>query len=49
MIVVDANVVAYAVLPGDQTEAALRAFDRDPEWIAPTRSSGASSSLSGSV
>ena len=35
MIVVDANVLAYAVLPGDQTEAALGAFARDPEWVAP--------------
>ena len=36
MIVVDANVVAYAVLPGEQTEAALRALEKDAEWVAPS-------------
>jgi predicted nucleic acid-binding protein len=36
VIVVDANVVAYAVLPGDRTDAALGAFEQDPEWIAPS-------------
>jgi predicted nucleic acid-binding protein len=35
VIVVDANVIAYAVIPGAQTEAALAAIERDPEWIAP--------------
>jgi predicted nucleic acid-binding protein len=35
LIVVDANVVAYAILPADQTEAALETFERDPEWVAP--------------
>jgi len=34
--VVDANVVAYAVLPGEQTEAALRALEKDAEWVAPS-------------
>jgi predicted nucleic acid-binding protein len=28
--------VAYAVLPGDRTEASLAVAARDPAWIAPT-------------
>jgi predicted nucleic acid-binding protein len=35
VIVVDANVLVYAVLPGEQTEAALAAMEKDPEWVAP--------------
>jgi predicted nucleic acid-binding protein len=35
VIVVDTNLVAYAVLPGERTEAALALAERDPEWIAP--------------
>ena len=35
MIVVDTNVLAYAVRPGLHTEAALRARKRDPDWVAP--------------
>lgn len=35
MIVVDTNVLAYATLPGDRTEAALRVAVRDPDWVAP--------------
>lgn len=35
MIVVDSNIVAYLLLPGDQTDAARRAFARDPAWAAP--------------
>lgn len=35
MIVVDANVLVYAVLPGDHTEAALAALEADPRWVAP--------------
>jgi len=35
VIVVDTNVVAYLLLPGDQTEAARRTFARDPAWAAP--------------
>jgi predicted nucleic acid-binding protein len=36
MIVVDANVLAYAVLPGERTEAALQALEKDAEWVAPS-------------
>lgn len=36
MIVVDANVVAYAVLPGDKTDAALGVLSQDSEWVAPS-------------
>lgn len=35
MIVVDTNVIAYAVLPGEQTKAALALAERDPDWVAP--------------
>jgi predicted nucleic acid-binding protein len=35
VIVVDTNVLVYAVRPGQQTEAALRAKRRDPDWLAP--------------
>jgi predicted nucleic acid-binding protein len=35
VIVVDTNVLAYAVRPGLQTEAALQAKERDPDWVAP--------------
>ena len=35
MIVVDTNVIAYAVLPGERTKAALALAERDPEWVAP--------------
>lgn len=35
MIVVDTNLVAYAVLPGEHTAGALKLAERDPEWIAP--------------
>jgi predicted nucleic acid-binding protein len=35
VIVVDTNVIAYAVLPGERTEAALALAERDPHWVAP--------------
>ncbi|HUF79258.1 MAG TPA: type II toxin-antitoxin system VapC family toxin [Thermoanaerobaculia bacterium] len=35
MIVVDTNVLVYAVRPGAQTDAALAAKRRDPTWLAP--------------
>lgn len=35
MIVVDTNLVAYAVLPGEHTKDALRIAGQDPEWVAP--------------
>ncbi len=35
MIVVDANVIAYAVIPGEKTAWALKAIETDAEWVAP--------------
>lgn len=35
MIVVDTNLLAYAVLPGERTEAALAVAERDADWVAP--------------
>lgn len=35
MIVVDTNVLAHAVLPGDRHELALRVAARDLTWLAP--------------
>jgi predicted nucleic acid-binding protein len=36
VIVVDTNLIAYAVLPGERTQAALALAERDPQWIAPS-------------
>ncbi len=36
MIVVDTNVIAYSVLPGDHAELARRLGSRDPAWLAPS-------------
>ena len=36
MIVVDTNVLVYAVRPGQHTDAALQAKRRDPDWVAPS-------------
>jgi len=35
VIVVDTNVIAYLLLPGEHSDAAQRAFARDPAWTAP--------------
>ena len=35
MIVVDTNVLAYAVIPGAHTADALALVERDPAWVAP--------------
>jgi predicted nucleic acid-binding protein len=35
VIVVDTNVIAYLLLPGDQTEFARRLLLRDAAWCAP--------------
>jgi predicted nucleic acid-binding protein len=35
VIVVDTKLIAYAVLPGERTEAALALAERDPGWVAP--------------
>ena len=36
MIVVDSNLLAYSVLPGEGTPLALRVAARDAGWIAPS-------------
>ena len=35
MIVVDTNVLAYAVLPGERSAAVRALAERDPHWLAP--------------
>jgi predicted nucleic acid-binding protein len=35
VIVVDTSVLAYAVVPGERTDAALALLAEDPAWVAP--------------
>ena len=35
MIVIDTNVMAYLLMPGQYTAAARSTFARDPQWAAP--------------
>jgi predicted nucleic acid-binding protein len=35
MIVVDTNLIAYAVVPGERSDAALAVLDADAQWVAP--------------
>jgi predicted nucleic acid-binding protein len=35
VIVVDTNLIAYAVLPGEHSASALAIAERDPAWVAP--------------
>lgn len=35
MIVVETSVIAYLVIPGEHTEAAIAAARRDSHWTAP--------------
>lgn len=36
MIVVDTNVLAYAVLPGERSSSVQALAERDPHWLAPS-------------
>lgn len=36
MIVVDVNTIAYYWIPGELTNLAVRAFERDPDWVTTT-------------
>ena len=35
MIVVDTNVIAYLLMPGEHTDGARRVYEVDPVWVAP--------------
>jgi predicted nucleic acid-binding protein len=35
MIAVDANILAYLCLPGEFSQLASAAYEKDPHWIAP--------------
>ncbi|MGE9295168.1 MAG: type II toxin-antitoxin system VapC family toxin [Puniceicoccales bacterium] len=35
MIIVDVNILLYATLPGDNSEACARLAQADPDWFAP--------------
>jgi len=35
MITVDTNIIAYFLLAGNRSEQAQKAYQQDPEWLAP--------------
>lgn len=35
MIVVDTNIIAYLLIPGDQTDVSEKVLQKDPMWISP--------------
>ena len=35
MIVVDSNIIIYLHVHSEKTDLALRAIQRDPQWVAP--------------
>ena len=36
MIVADTNLICYLLLTGERTSEALKALEKDPNWVAPT-------------